>query len=88
MRKINQVRIGYSLHFEELQQLPEYLIELIHSTKLGDPNYTDNVVWMPSTTGLFTTSSAWQAIRQSRGITPILKGVWHKYLPYKMSFLM
>lgn len=51
MRKIKHVRIGTSLQFEELQQLAEYLIEIIQCFKLGDPNFPDKAVWTPSSTG-------------------------------------
>lgn len=58
MKKIKQIRICSHLHFEEIQQSPEYIIELIQSYKFDDPNNVDTAIWMPSSTGFFTTTSA------------------------------
>lgn len=55
MKMLRQVRIGRSILFDELQEFPEHIIELIQSCKLGDPNIADSTIWMPSSNGLFTT---------------------------------
>lgn len=43
---------------------------------------------MPNSCGIFTTLSAWNCIRQRKDIAVFLKRIWHKYLPFKMSFLV
>lgn len=82
------VREGNQWVFEELQQLPEYMIEVITSTKFGDPASPDIPIWKPSPSGQFFTKSAWQMVRQPKICSHMLTEIWSRFLPFKMSFLM
>lgn len=68
--------------------LPEYLAEHILNIPIGNPSSPDSPIWMSSTDGHFSTSCAWKLTRQKQGIVPSLQNLWHKYLPFKMSFLV
>nr|XP_016509964.1 PREDICTED: uncharacterized protein LOC107827363 [Nicotiana tabacum] len=68
--------------------LPEYLAEHILKVVIGDPNSIDTSIWMPHPNGFFTTSSCWEIVRQKQVKDDILKRIWHKHIPFKMSFLV
>ena len=46
------------------------------------------VVWMLTTTGKFTLSSAYQEVRQAKNRSFVFSQIWKPNLPFKVSFLM
>ena len=46
----------------------------------------DSACWMPEDKGQFTIYSAWEIIRKKKETDPINKCVWHKNIPFKISF--
>ncbi|XP_027156179.1 uncharacterized protein LOC113756908 [Coffea eugenioides] len=48
----------------------------------------DELVWMPSASGQFSLSSAFQEVRQVRSASWIFSHIWHRQLPLKVSFFM
>ncbi|XP_060203024.1 uncharacterized protein LOC132631467 [Lycium barbarum] len=69
-------------------QLHEYLAEHINSIDIGNQDLTDTPIWMPNSNDTFSTASAWRHIRQKNEVSYFLKKIWHKHLPFKMTFLM
>ncbi|XP_060203034.1 uncharacterized protein LOC132631475 [Lycium barbarum] len=85
--RVNEIIEDGLWNIEQLH-LPEYLAELILDIPIGNMNLLDNPIWMPSPNGKFSTSSAWGIIRQSQDTDQILHKIWHKYIPFKMCFLV
>ncbi|XP_060216835.1 uncharacterized protein LOC132644267 [Lycium barbarum] len=83
---VKDAKIDGEWAFPELQQLPEYIIELINSIEFGDLDIPDLAIWMSSVSGKFSTKSAWNLLRQSRNNMNIFAKLWHKFLPFKISF--
>ncbi|WMV32843.1 hypothetical protein MTR67_026228 [Solanum verrucosum] len=48
----------------------------------------DTTIWRPTETGKFTCASAWEICRHGNNIAGISAQIWHKYIPFKMSFLL
>ncbi|XP_060216473.1 uncharacterized protein LOC132643957 [Lycium barbarum] len=49
---VKDARIDGEWAFPELHQLPEYIIELINSIEVGDPDIPDLAIWMSSVPGV------------------------------------
>ena len=49
---------------------------------------TDSAYQMPEDKGHFTIYSAWEIIRKKKVHDPINKCVWHKNVPFKISFFI
>ncbi|WMV45631.1 hypothetical protein MTR67_039016 [Solanum verrucosum] len=47
----------------------------------------DEAIWKLTVDGLFSCSSAWEIIRHKGPKSIINKGIWHRHLPFKISFL-
>lgn len=71
------------------QQVPPLLIPSILDTKFqfvqGIP---DSAVWKHTLSGKFTCISAWEICRSKKDIVVLNSQIWHKYIPFKMSFLL
>ncbi|XP_060183329.1 uncharacterized protein LOC132613329 [Lycium barbarum] len=85
---IKDARQNEVWNFLEFHQLLEYLIELFQSIEFGDPNLPEHAIWMSSIFGNFTTKTAWKLVRQTRTNINTLEKIWHKFLPFKMSFIV
>ncbi|WMV50120.1 hypothetical protein MTR67_043505 [Solanum verrucosum] len=48
----------------------------------------DEAIWKLTINGLFSCSSAWELIRHKGTKSIINKGIWHRHLPFKISFLV
>ncbi|XP_070055059.1 uncharacterized protein [Nicotiana tomentosiformis] len=55
--------------------------------RIGDSNISDLPIWMPSLNETFSNASTWVLVRHIQDAIPLLHKVWHKHLPFKMSFL-
>ncbi|OIS98450.1 hypothetical protein A4A49_60823, partial [Nicotiana attenuata] len=69
-------------------KLPDFLTEQIQSIGIGNQSCCDIQVWMPNSSGNFTTSSAWDRVRQRKDPCILLKKNWQKQLPFQMSFML
>lgn len=69
-------------------QLSEFLKEHIMSILPGNQNTEDMPVWMPNSSGYFTTTSAWRCIRHRREKSKFMNKIWDKLLYFKMSLLV
>ncbi|WMV30199.1 hypothetical protein MTR67_023584 [Solanum verrucosum] len=71
------------------QQVPPLLIPHILSTKFqyqqGDK---DTAVWNPNDSGNFSCASAWKICRRRKSNAVSNSQIWHKNIPFKMSFLV
>ena len=47
----------------------------------------DSANWKLEEKGQFTIASAWEVIRKKNVTDPIHKCVWHKHIPFNVSFL-
>nr|XP_027101056.1 uncharacterized protein LOC113720378 [Coffea arabica] len=74
----DEVRLG--------QWLPDSVITVIKDVPF-DVSQKDRLVWLPSTSGLFTVKSAWEMLRQRRCPSLVDSLLWQPALPAKMSFL-
>ncbi|XP_027071842.1 uncharacterized protein [Coffea arabica] len=66
--------------------LPDPLVQQIQKVDLY-PNQDHHMVWAVSPSGLFTTKSAWDLIRQKRIPSLLDDLLWSNVVPLKMSFL-
>ena len=48
----------------------------------------DQAIWIPADNGQFTISSAWEIIRKKKSKDIINTSVWHKHIPFKISFFI
>ncbi|XP_027090440.2 uncharacterized protein [Coffea arabica] len=73
----------------ELRQVLEPgLMQRVLDTRPPDMNGCDSMVWSLTNTGKFTVSSAYAVIRQENNRSWLASYVWHKSLPFKISFFM
>ena len=66
--------------------VPEYLVELI-SQLVFKPMEGDLAVWNLSSTGKFTTSSAYDFLRKRKAESMVSHIIWSPLVPKKMAFL-
>lgn len=45
-------------------------------------------IWKPNHDGAFSCSSAWELIRKKKDKTRSNTLIWHKYIPFEVSFLL
>ncbi|KAH0745955.1 hypothetical protein KY285_007612 [Solanum tuberosum] len=50
-------------------------------------NRRDKDIWIPNTNGNFTIKSSWSNYRQRSNSNNFIKNIWHKDIPFKISFL-
>lgn len=55
--------------------------------KITLQNSHDMPIWKLSNNGIFTVGGAWNLLRHSRNENIFISKVWHKALPFKMSFI-
>lgn len=67
--------------------LPANLIPHILSIKLSTDK-KDQPVWTPDHTRVFSSKPAWSTLRKFKGSSLTLSKIWHKKLPFKVSFHM
>lgn len=71
------------------QWAPALLVPKILSTTVHyQEGILDAAVWKPNDSGEFTCSSAWETIRQKKTKTRLNTYIWHKNIPFKISFLL
>ena len=51
-------------------------------------DHKDIVIWKPTDSGNFTCVSAWDICRYRGNDDVVNKFIWHKNVPFKMSFLL
>lgn len=66
---------------------PEVVKNLVTSVKITINQEEDDPVWTISTSGNFSVASAWNSLRQRKDFAPFDSKLWHKAIPFKMSFL-
>ncbi|XP_055814323.1 uncharacterized protein LOC129883750 [Solanum dulcamara] len=72
-----------------IQEAPPQLVPTILATHINyQPLKQDHPCWIPSSTGEFSCSSAWELIRDKRTKTILNSYTWHKPIPFKCSFLV
>lgn len=88
MLKLLQISLkgdGYGLGAETVTQ------EIVSATPPNlvlRLNEEDKVVWLPSKTGVYTSKSAWEAVRLVKPVVPWAKLVWFsRYVP-RWSFIL
>ncbi|KAK6782013.1 hypothetical protein RDI58_019809 [Solanum bulbocastanum] len=71
------------------QQVPPLLIPHILSIRIHhQQEVKDNAIWKPTEDGIFTCASAWEICRHRGNSDAISSQIWHKKVPFKMSFLV
>ncbi|WMV13572.1 hypothetical protein MTR67_006957 [Solanum verrucosum] len=71
------------------QQVPPLLIPFILDSKFQFvQRITDTAVWKTTESGKFTCTSAWDICRSKKDTNVLNSHIWHKYIPFKMSFLL
>ncbi|WMV58521.1 hypothetical protein MTR67_051906 [Solanum verrucosum] len=71
------------------QQVPPLLIPHILGTNFQyQQGVKDTAVWKPNESGKFSCASAWEICRNRRTAESINSQIWHKNIPFKMSFLI
>jgi len=48
----------------------------------------DQPIWKLTDNGKFTCASAWESIRNKRPRSKLHKYIWHRHIPFKVSFLL
>ncbi|WMV32834.1 hypothetical protein MTR67_026219 [Solanum verrucosum] len=95
INNLNNITVSYFLqngHWYETvlrQEAPLHLITNILSYKFHyQPGMLDEAVWKPTGSGDFSCATAWQICRQKKDSNNINSDIWHKYVPFKISFLV
>ncbi|XP_059277590.1 uncharacterized protein LOC132031659 [Lycium ferocissimum] len=70
-----------------LNFLPMQAAQSIAQITIDEQNGTDFPIWQLSDDGCYTNKSAWHSIRASAPSSPFLNSLWHKRIPFKISFL-
>lgn len=79
---------GGNWNMDKLREdLPEHIVLYIANIPIRDANDNDYAVWNITQDGQYTNSSAWQIIREVRQKDGILSNIWHKCLPFILSYL-
>lgn len=68
--------------------LPENIVTEISLLKVHGGSKLDQPIWTITNDGLFTCKSAWQILKQSKNHNTSASKIWHKGLPFKISFLI
>ncbi|XP_070054442.1 uncharacterized protein [Nicotiana tomentosiformis] len=68
------------------EDIAEHLRKEVHFDHTDD--YWDTPRWMPTPSGKFSVSSAWNILRYRDTIKPYFKLMWTKGLPFKISFFI
>ncbi|WMV30204.1 hypothetical protein MTR67_023589 [Solanum verrucosum] len=87
---ISQFLVGGNWNETMVRQwVPPLLIPKIFSFPIHYQEQTpDEAIWKLTVDGLFSCSSAWEHIRNKGTKSIINKGIWHRHLPFKISFLV
>ena len=70
------------------QYFPSDIMALILQHPTPEGERPDEVVWMPTPSGQFSLSSAFQEVRQARNASWLFSRIWHPQIPLKVSFFM
>jgi len=71
------------------QQVPPLLIPYILNTNFQFlQGVSDSAVWKHTESGKFTCTSAWEICRNKKSTTDLNSQIWHRHIPFKMSFLL
>ncbi|XP_019240872.1 PREDICTED: uncharacterized protein LOC109220861 [Nicotiana attenuata] len=69
--------------------VPAHVIETILQTPIFyAPQTPDRPIWKPTSTGQFTSASAWKVIRNKGPLLFLNKKIWHQQIPFKWSFCL
>ncbi|XP_017984357.1 PREDICTED: uncharacterized protein LOC108663638 [Theobroma cacao] len=67
--------------------LPEEVVAEILKIPIN-PSNIDMAYWAPTSSGQFTTKSAWEIIRQQQLVNPVFNLIRHKSIPLTISFFL
>ena len=71
------------------QHVPAILIPHILQTCINyKEGAEDTAIWLPEESGKFSIASAWDIIRRKKSTDYINTIIWHKYIPFKISFFI
>ncbi|XP_019266683.1 PREDICTED: uncharacterized protein LOC109244105 [Nicotiana attenuata] len=70
-----------------LEVLPLNVVNVVQEVDINELR-NDCPYWMPENSGVFTCKSAWDIIRKKKGESLTCKKIWHKKMPFKISFFM
>ncbi|XP_060183174.1 uncharacterized protein LOC132613143 [Lycium barbarum] len=68
--------------------LPSNSIHDIKDIEIGLEDQDDDLVWNCTEDGIYTNKTAWHIIRKNRQKDDFLNNIWHKVIPFKVSFLV
>lgn len=68
--------------------VPLNLLDHIRKIPIGDRLLRDIPIWIPTSTSVFSCSSAFNCLRMKKEILPLWKDIWKGHIPFKMSFIL
>lgn len=88
--KVSQFLIDGRWNEEMIRQhVSPLLVPQILSTQFHfQEGVADTPIWKPNESGTFTCSSAWELVRAKKEKTRLNTNIWHKSIPFKISFLL
>ncbi|XP_071923229.1 uncharacterized protein [Coffea arabica] len=69
------------------QSVPSHIMAMIMQMRYYS-YCEDSMVWLPSTSGAFSISLAWEVVRQRRNVSVIDSLTWSPLMPLKVSFFI
>ena len=70
------------------QVLPMHCVQWVLDVDPPSSGQVDKMIWAPSTSGEFSTASAYQVVQQGDNTSRVFSCLWHRVLPLKISFFM
>ncbi|WMV50078.1 hypothetical protein MTR67_043463 [Solanum verrucosum] len=70
------------------QQVPLIILSILNTNFQLVQGTKDSAVWKLTDSGKFTCKSTWEICRKKKDIAVINSQLWHRHIPFKMSFLL
>nr|XP_009762911.1 PREDICTED: uncharacterized protein LOC104214886 [Nicotiana sylvestris] len=86
-KMINKDKSSYYMYSKISNRLCQ-VVSAITGFAKGSEGYWDRPYWMPTPSGKFSVSSAWQILRHMADPNQEFKLMWIKGLPFKISFFL
>ncbi|XP_018623707.1 putative ribonuclease H protein At1g65750 [Nicotiana tomentosiformis] len=87
--QLKQVYDGETWNFQEVRQvLPNHILEQTKKVPIGGDNKLYRPIWKLSNDDKFSCKTTFYALRQTGISSMSSQRIWHKKLPFKVSFFM